>query len=215
MHAERTAPRRSGPARSTRISNYQLIWIDGDRPSDQYRQLVKALDAADDHGLPRSLYRDCRSTIRRATVRRSLRSRRPKLDARLTAAFLRYFTHLLGGRLDPRALQSLWTLKPEKPDLVDALSSAVKNERSGRGSWSAFSLSNPSIASFRTALVRYRAIAAKGGWPSIPADTRLKPNQQSPAVPALRQRLAIEGDLDPAHENDPSPVFDADTSPMR
>ena len=29
-------------------------------------------------------------------------------------------------------------------------------------------------------------------------------------VPVLRHRLAIEGDLDPSHENDPSPVFDAD-----
>ena len=31
--------------------NYQLIWIDGDRPSERYRQFVKALDAADDSRL--------------------------------------------------------------------------------------------------------------------------------------------------------------------
>ena len=58
--------------------------------------------------------------------------------------------------------------------------------------------------------MRYRAIAAKGGWPSLPPNTRLKPHQQSAVVPTLRQRLAIEGDLDPAHEKDPSPIFDDD-----
>jgi murein L,D-transpeptidase YcbB/YkuD len=58
-------------------------------------------------------------------------------------------------------------------------------------------------------LGRYRAIAAKGGWPSIPAGTRLKPNQSSSVVPTLRQRLAIEGDLDASHEKDPSPIYDS------
>lgn len=37
--------------------NYQLIWIDGDRPSNRYRQFAKALDAADDHGLPAAHYK--------------------------------------------------------------------------------------------------------------------------------------------------------------
>ena len=55
----------------------------------------------------------------------------------------------------------------------------------------------PEYRELQKALARYRAIAAKGGWPSIPSGTRLKPNQQSAAVPALRRRLAIEGDLDP------------------
>ncbi len=36
--------------------NYQLIWLDGDRPSERYRQFAKALDAADAHGLPRARY---------------------------------------------------------------------------------------------------------------------------------------------------------------
>ena len=122
--------------------------------------------------------------------------------------FLRYFAHLTGGRLDPRALQSLWTLKPEKPDLVTALSTAVKNNDLA-AAMERLQPQQPEYRELEKALVRYRAIAAKGGWPSIPANTRLKPNQQSAAVPALRQRLAIEGDLDPSHEKDPSPVFDA------
>ena len=190
-----------------RDQNYQLIWIDGDRPSEKYRQFAKALDAADAHGLPRALYP---VPIEDPTGKRVKISadQAPQLDAKITATFLRYFTHLAGGRLDPRAFQSLWTLKPEKPDLVAALSTAVKNDDLS-AAMERLQPQHPEYRELQKALVRYRAIAVKGGWPSIPANTRLKPNQQSPIVPALRQRLAIEGDLDPSHEKDQSPIFDA------
>src|SRR5688572_14573780 len=106
--------------------DYQLLWIDDDRPSERYRQFAKALEAADAHGLPRADYAMPAeiSSDNRATISAE---QAPQVDAHITATFFRYFTHLSGGRLDPRALQSLWTLKPERPDLVAALSNAVKN----------------------------------------------------------------------------------------
>jgi murein L,D-transpeptidase YcbB/YkuD len=186
--------------------NYQLIWIDGDRPSARYAEFTKAIAAADDHGLPAELYtlpiqsaadKDAKISAEQA----------PDFDVKTTAVFLRYFAHLTGGRLDPRALQSLWTLKPEKPDLVVALTSAVKNNDLA-AAIERLEPQHPEYRELEKALVRYRAIAAKGGWPSIPPTTRLKPNQQSPIVPTLRQRLAIEGDLDPSHEDNTSPAFD-------
>jgi murein L,D-transpeptidase YcbB/YkuD len=185
--------------------NYQLVWIDGDRPSSRYGQLVKALDAAATHGLPGELYKapiDDPSGSAKISAEQA-----PELDVKTTAVFLRYFAHLTGGRLDPRALQSLWTLKPEKPDLVIALTTAVRNNDLP-AAMDRVQPQQPEYRELEKALVRYRAIAAKGGWPSIPANTRLKPHQQSAAVPLLRQRLAIEGDLDAAHEKDSSPVFD-------
>lgn len=187
--------------------NYQLIWVDGDNLSTRYRQFAQALESADDHGLPRALYplpiqdpsaRDLRIGADQA----------PEIDARVTATFLRYFTHLIGGRLDPRTLQSLWTLKPERPDLAAALSTALANNDLV-ATMERLQPQHPEYRELQKALRRYRAIAAKGGWPAIPVKTRLKPNQQSPAVPALRQRLAIEGDLDPSHEKDPSPTYDS------
>lgn len=185
---------------------YQLIWIDGDRPSERYRQFAEALESADDHGLPRALYQ---LPIQDSSGKGAISSEQaPEIDARITATFLRYFAHLTGGRLDPRALNSLWTLQPEKPDLVAALSTALKNNDLP-AAMERLQPQQPEYQELVKALVRYRAIAAKGGWPAIPSNTRLKPNQQSPVVPVLRQRLVIEGDLDPAHEKDPSPVFDA------
>ena len=186
--------------------NYQFIWIDGDSLSNRYQQFAKALDSADDHGLPRALYP---LPIQDPSARDLSigPDRAPEIDARVTATFLRYFTHLTSGRLDPRTLQSLWTLKPQRPDLAAALSAALANNDLP-ATMERLEPQHPEYRELQKALTRYRAIAAKGGWPVIPAKMRLKPNQQSPAVPALRQRLAIEGDLDPSHEKDPSPTFD-------
>lgn len=186
---------------------YQLVWIDGDRPSKRYREFQKALDAADDHGLRPDRYRVplTDSSDNRAKI---APERVPELDAKTTAAFFRYFSHLTGGQLDPRTFQSTWTLRPEKPDLVKALLSAVQNDDLP-GAMERLSPQQIEYRELQKALVRYCAIAAKGGWPALPPDTRLKPGAQSSATPLLRRRLAMEGDLDAAHENNPSPAFDA------
>lgn len=188
-----------------REQNYQLIWIDGGQPSGQYRQFAKLLETADGHGLPGDRYATPLDTVGEAKI---APAQAPELDARVTATVIQFFTHLSGGRLDPRKLQSLWTLKPEKPDVVPVLATAIRDNDLA-GAVERLQPQQPGYRELQQALVRYRAIAAKGGWPSIPAGTTVKPNQQSTALPALRRRLAIEGDLDPAHENDPRLVFDA------
>ncbi len=188
-----------------KAQHYQLIWIDGDRPSSRYGELVKVLKSADDHGLPPASYALPLDEAGKGV--QITADRAPELDAKTTATFFRYFLHLTAGRLDPHALQSVWTLRPEKPDLVDALTRGVSNNNLVR----VMEELQPSQSEYRElqkALVRYRAIAAKGGWPFLPANTRLKPGEQSPTMPMLRQRLAIEGDLDSKFEKDPSPLFD-------
>jgi murein L,D-transpeptidase YcbB/YkuD len=45
------------------------------------------------------------------------------------------------------------------------------------------------------ALKRYRAIAAKGGWPMIPAEAKYAAGLEGPDVELLRRRLVITGDL--------------------
>jgi murein L,D-transpeptidase YcbB/YkuD len=44
-------------------------------------------------------------------------------------------------------------------------------------------------------LARYRAIAARGGWPQIPADVLLRRGVRDTQVAALRRRLLASGDL--------------------
>ncbi len=45
------------------------------------------------------------------------------------------------------------------------------------------------------AVARHEAIAAAGGWPSVPAGASLKPGATDGRVPTLRHRLVVSGDL--------------------
>ena len=183
---------------------YRLIWIDGDTASRRYHQLRQRLSSADDHGLPASLYTLPLDQTRDDAIDAA---QAPALDVRATAVFFRYFLHLTSGRLDPRALQSLWTLKPEKPDLVAALVDAVTHDNLPE----VMDRLQPPHAEYRElqkALIRYRAIAAKGGWPALPSTLRLKPGDHSTVMPALRKRLALEGDLDAQLEGNTATTYD-------
>jgi L,D-transpeptidase YcbB len=56
---------------------------------------------------------------------------------------------------------------------------------------------SPSTAETTEAsIAQYEAIIAKGGWPEVPAAAGLRVGVKSPAVPALRERLSIAGDLE-------------------
>src|SRR6185436_9729310 len=52
----------------------------------------------------------------------------------------------------------------------------------------------PSATGLEKALQDYQGIAAKGGWPQVSDDKLLK-GTSGPSVTALRQRLAVTGDL--------------------
>ena len=173
--------------------HYQLIWIDNDRPSSRYAQLTKALAGAAANGLPADLYPvpieasgDTKLTIEPA--------RAPELDVRGTVSLFRYLLHLTSGRLDPHALESLWTLKPERPDLVAVLSKAIDGNNLN-GAIADVQPKQSQYGELQKALAKYEAIAAKGGWPAIPANARLKPGDSTPLAATLRDRLAAEGDF--------------------
>ena len=56
---------------------------------------------------------------------------------------------------------------------------------------------SPSTAeTTQTSIAQYEAIVAKGGWPEVQPAEGLRVGAKSPAVPALRERLAIAGDLE-------------------
>ncbi len=59
----------------------------------------------------------------------------------------------------------------------------------------------------RDALASYRAMAAAGGWKALPGGATLRLGDASPAVEALRSRLAVTGDLAP--DSGASGAFDA------
>ena len=57
-------------------------------------------------------------------------------------------------------------------------------------------LSSEALAATEASVERYRDIVSRGGWQPISAPNTMRVGARGPAVLALRQRLAIEGDLD-------------------
>ncbi len=59
-------------------------------------------------------------------------------------------------------------------------------------------LSPQTLAATEQAIEQYRQLAAQGGWRPLAGGERLRVGVRSPAVVALRQRLIVSGDMDPA-----------------
>ena len=68
-------------------------------------------------------------------------------------------------------------------------------------------LSPATVASTEATVQTYQSIVAQGGWGTVPNGTNLHVGSKGQAVVALRHRLEVTGDLDPAAGM--SPVFDA------
>jgi murein L,D-transpeptidase YcbB/YkuD len=69
-------------------------------------------------------------------------------------------------------------------------------------------LSPQSIPNIQQAIAQYQTIVANGGWPQVnPGEQKLQLGVTDPSVQALRQRLAIAGDL--PREAGMSPAFDS------
>ena len=57
-------------------------------------------------------------------------------------------------------------------------------------------LSPATVQHTEQAIAQFEGIVAKGGWPEVAQADRLRLGGRNPAVPALRQRLMVSGDLD-------------------
>ncbi len=68
-------------------------------------------------------------------------------------------------------------------------------------------LSQPALASTEEMVERYRDIVSRGGWANLQMPANLRLGSKNPAVLALRQRLIVEGDLEPSAGA--SPVYDS------
>lgn len=123
-----------------------------------------------------------------------------ELDTLLTFAFVMYAHDARGGRAPSRKNNAaIFVKNGDTPDL-DALV-LIKA-----------ALSSPDLNRFltgllpphryyknlRTTLPQYRHLAAAGGWPIMEAGKTIHPGEQDERIPAIEQRLQIEGFLQPA-----------------
>ena len=116
-------------------------------------------------------------------------------DILLSDAALRYARDMRDGRVGLESLAEDIDFRRPSIDPVAGLGDALR--RHALGDWLAsLAPSQPEYARLVGAFGRYRRLAAEGGWAVLPMPARsVRPGQTSPIVPALRRRLAAEGDV--------------------
>ena len=183
----------------------QPFWIEESKPGPRAADILAVLEDAQSHGLdPASYFVDKIHQYWDSKDTGGL----VRLDILLTLGMMRYVADQREGRMEPhevdpelfaaaRDVEVDWDVLRqtafEAPDMKAFLDQQA-----------------PPFLQYRKLqkkLTDYRALAAKGGWPSIPEGNALKPDMEDQRVTIVRKRLAVTEELTP--ENMDSAVFDA------
>lgn len=160
--------------------------------------LQQALAGAPRHGVTASFHAD------RLPVRLETRQITPELDRLLTDAALSYAHIMSAGQVDPASIERNFGVPRPQLRHTEELRAALASGEVGN--WLArLPPQDAEYARLKRALETYRAIAAHGGWPALPAGPVLNPGAEDARVPLLRRRLTIEGDL---QSDADGPAFD-------
>lgn len=165
--------------------------------------LVDALQHVDQHGLDPELYSASLIKTRREDATRGFLTDPgfdPKeagtLDVWLTYLYLKIAADVANGTSDLASADKRWRITPDPFDPFDPLAhlnEAVEKDRVAEA-LTELQPQHREYTTLRDALIAYRDIAAKGGWPLVPSTLKLKPGQATPDAAALAARLAVTGD---------------------
>jgi murein L,D-transpeptidase YcbB/YkuD len=196
------------------MRKYEPAWTRDGYPLPVAEALAKAVKGADAEGLqPRNYHLERIETSLGNIRQTQARNERPEtgkiveLELLLSDGYLVYAAHLLNGRVNPETLHSdEWTIYPSRFNLARHLSTAL-NGGDVEGSLKSLLPAQQGYGRLKTALIVYRGLAERGGWPAIPGDGRLEKGMKSDRVPVLRSRLKVTGEM-PASADSASDLFD-------
>ena len=185
-------------ARYYEAQQFRAKWRDPARVS----QLVDALlDLAND-GLDPADYHFEALDKYRAELRRSKAlppDEQAGLEVLATDAMMLGLYHLYLGKVDPEQLSSQWNFSSKPVDVERGFEALTRALDSGQIR-ETFQRARPQHVWYqrgRERLKEYRALAAVGGWPTIPEGPTLKPGMTDPRVATMRTRLRVTKDYVP------------------
>ncbi len=118
-------------------------------------------------------------------------------DLLLTDALVRLASHLYRGKVNAAELDRNWNL--DRPisdrDPGELLLEMIEGGQLAEG-LDSLRPRHPAYGRLKSALARYKAISAAGGWDEVPAGPTLKAGMTDPRVPLLYERLTRTGDMD-------------------
>src|SRR5262245_45656072 len=187
-------------------------WIENRLPTPQMEALLRAIHVADREGLDPELYSVSLLDERKAEALSGFLTKRgfnPEvagaMDVWLTWLYMSYASDLADGVADLARADPAWKIDRTRFDPLSQLQRALADKRVAE-SLSELVPTTPDYLALQRVLAEYREQAARGGWPRVPANVKLKPGQSSSFVPALAARLAASGDVTgtEAPSNEPS-----------
>lgn len=178
---------------------YSPVWIDDNRV-DSAGDLLRELEAADEHGLDPDLYgvdalRALIEEIRQDRIR--MPGELLELEVETTASALLYLEHLLAGRVHPDETEADWSFEvATHADVAAALGVALRAPTL----WDGLEALEPAHADYdglQKMLKMYIALDAAGGWPTVPDGPSLALGDEDDPerLLALAERLRAENDL--------------------
>jgi murein L,D-transpeptidase YcbB/YkuD len=188
---------------------YEAVWIDDNGNPRQADELVEAVKAGYYEGLNPEDYGLTQMEAVLARVKsagnKADTADLAELDVLFSNSFLTYANDIYYGQVTPEQLDMELIFGERRIDLGDLMAKAA-SDGNVKETLNGLFPKYPVYGKLRTALERYRQLEASGGWQPIPPGPKLQKGARGPRVTALKQRLAVTGELDGADlSND---VFD-------
>jgi murein L,D-transpeptidase YcbB/YkuD len=175
--------------------------------------LTNAVLAAENDGLRSNAYPIAELASSIAALKQTAKPTATQLaeaDVVLTAAYTSLGVDYLIGQVDPRTVSQNWHIDRHDENEDSALVRSIRNPALDKAIAS-MRPADDDYVGLQKALVRFREIVAKGGWPTISEGKSTKPGEaDNPArLAALRARLAAEGITAPAPTAQSAPPADS------
>jgi murein L,D-transpeptidase YcbB/YkuD len=164
----------------------ELLWLGSSR-ADAF---ISRLRNAEADGLDPNDYPSKQLTTLSATGQSTDKRGLAIIELYFSAAFLEYASDLKVGRFLPSKIDPNFFIEDRTIDQQLALKNLARADGID-GFFDGWQPASPRYAALRTVLAKYRALAAKGGWRTVPLGDAIRPGMTDPRVPAIRARLSL------------------------
>lgn len=187
--------------------NYRPVWIGLQGPLNRVESLVEAISRVGEEGLIPEHYHlsAIRSLLLEISADRGKRMVRfsemlTDLELLLSDSYLLLGCHFSAGCIDPVSLETEWFIHRDELDITSVFERALSEDRI-QASLHGLLPRQDEYTKMKQHLIRYRKIAARGGWPVIPEGKKLEKGKTDGRVLLLRERLLAGGYLSPMQKS--------------
>jgi murein L,D-transpeptidase YcbB/YkuD len=168
------------------LRQFRLAWIEDASGAKRIDAVLNRMERADEEALDPADYH--------VEWLRALRAGNDRMgfDRALSDALIRYARNLHIGRAEPTSVDQDVSLPQLTFDPVQAVADLIASQDFD-ARLAALSPPHPDYIRLKSALRRYRAIVAAGGWPAVPDLRDVDLESHDPRLAILRARLAAEG----------------------